>query len=222
MRVLTTIILMLLAFGSSAQLSISAGTSMLKQFQPTKPWGGFHVSLEIPRDDAISLYGRYTHHFKQDTQDPFTPSDYMIYVEPRDPNSGAIGEFIGATPSMNYNIIEGGTRYYLGNGFDYGWAAYGGSNFLLAFNKIKVEYDPYDEAIFQVAEASRLDGSIISLGFGLGGGAKYSTATMGTFYLDLNVAYMIFAQGNKNPLFTEMYNPLIFSLNLGYRKDIVW
>ena len=124
---------------------------------------------------------------------------------------------------MDYNILEGGTRYYLGNGFDYGFAAYGGSCIMLIFNSVKGKYDDFDENVYELDEFSRYNSTFFSLGFGLGGGVKYSTPRFGTFYFDLNLAYMIFAQSSKDQIPNQvgaMYNPLIFNFNIGWRKDL--
>lgn len=213
---------LILAQTGMAQISVSGGMNMLKTFSPDRPYAGLHIGLEIPRDDAISIYGRYTHNFSQSTSTPLLASDYAIYIEPRDNMSGLYGDYIGATPSMNYNIIEGGTRYYLGNGFDYGFAGYGGTTLMIAFSKVKMNYDPYDEVNYRVAQGSYIDGSIFSVGFGLGGGVKYTMTPYGTFYFDVNVNYMILAQASNNYVFPDMYRPLIFTFNLGFRKDFMW
>ena len=193
----------------------------------TKPWGGFHLSVEIPRDDEVSMYGRFTHHFNQESINPITPEDlftggYYVELIPRDFNSGLLNQYIGATPKMNYNILEGGTRYYLGSGFDFGWSAYGGGNFMLMFSSVKLDYDPFDEVNYMLNDNNRLDGTIVSLGFGLGGGVKYSTAPMGTFYFDLNLNYIIYNQASNPSVYAYMYSQLMFNFNLGFRKDILW
>ena len=221
MKNLIALIAVCLAFSSSAQVSINAGGSMLAQFSPNKPWGGFHIGFEVPRDDAVSIYGRFTHHFRNFAQDSLD-----IFLSPRDINSMPPGApfypTIGSLPSMNYNIIEGGTRYYLGNGFDYGWAAYGGSNLMLIFNKVKGNHAAYDEVLYVIEETSRYEGSIFSFGFGLGGGVKYSSAMAGTFYFDLNASYLIFNQPSVQNIYGGLHSSLLFSFNLGYRRDILW
>lgn len=222
MKGLLLFITFLLGVFASGQISISAGGSMLKGFSPDSPYGGFHFGLEFPRDDAISIYGRFTHHFKQNASDSLPSIVYAKDAFSPNPTTFPSAITVNALPSMNYNIIEGGTRYYLGNGFDYGWAGYGGSMVMLIFNKVKAEYTPFDEALYEVDDSYRPEGSIFSLGFGLGGGVKYSTAISGTFYFDLSLAYMIFAQGSTNNVYGELYNPLLFNFNLGYRKDILW
>lgn len=224
MKNLLAIFAIMFSLMGYSQISVMGGMNMLKTFSPERPYGGFHLGLEIPRDDAISIYGRYTHNFSQSGVNVITPQDYAIYIEPRDPNSTNYGQYIGATPKMNYHIIEGGTRYYLGNGFDYGFAAYGGSNIMVIFNKVKLDYDPYDEVNFQISDDYTYysEGSIFSLGFGLGGGLKYTMAPYGTFYFDMNVNYLILGQPSDARVYGGMWRQLLFAFNLGYRKDFMW
>lgn len=212
-------ILLLVVFISSiagAQVSINGGASMLLGFSEPGPWGGIHIGVEVPRDDAVSIYGRFTHHFRRtgdSIQQPIFANDPLLVP-------GVLT--INSAPTMDYNIIEGGTRYYLGNGFDYGFAAYGGSCIMLVFNSVKAKYDGFDESLYYLDDTYRYEGTIFSLGLGLGGGMKYSTARFGTYYFDLNLAYMIFAQGSNANIAADLYNPLIFNFNLGWRKDILW
>ena len=226
MKNLIVIIALVICGSLSAQVSIQGGPSMLLGFGNPRPFGGFHIGLEIPRDDAVSIFGKYTHHFKQkgETIDAWVVSKDQVNIPP-----AGYSILIEAVPSMNYHIIEGGTRYYLGNGFDYGFAAYGGTSLMLVFNQVKGEYSPFDEVNYEIDANSRTEGSIFSIGFGLGGGVKYSTARMGTFYMDLGVAYMLFSQPSNSSVgsavFSEQnrqWSSLIFNLNVGYRKDILW
>lgn len=234
MRVFLMVIVMFIASLVNGQISVNGGASMLYAFGNPKPFGGFHIGLEVPRDDAVSIYGRYTHHFRQSANTPSTAfvqaSQFDGLGNPILPPGGLYSYAIEAYPRMNYNIIEGGTRYYLGNGFDYGFAAYGGSSIMLIFNSVKVEYDDFDTEYYELSQTENQDGTIFSIGFGLGGGVKYSFARLGTFYFDLNVDYMIFAQASNPSTWNAVYNkpaprewsPLIFNFNLGYRKDILW
>lgn len=219
MRILLVIAILVGSLNAFGQASVSGGGSVLAAFGTKTPWAGLHLGLEVPRDDVSSLYFRYTHHFS--AYGDSIPADYYwIYVEPRDPNSILPIKYIGATPSMNYNILEGGVRYYIGDGYDFGWAGYGGSSLVISFNKIKMTYAPYDQTLYKLAENTRLDGSIFSLSFGLNGGVKYSTATSGTFYFDVSMAYAMLAQPSSNTVYTNMYRPLYFGFNLGYRRDL--
>lgn len=205
-----------LAGWCGAQVSINAGGSMLVGFTSPGPWGGFHLGIEVPRDDAVSIYGRFTHHFRA------AGDSVPAFIVAKDATTFPYTSTVQTLPTMNYNIIEGGTRYYLGNGFDYGFAAYGGSCLMLVFNSVKAKYDTFDETLYDIDEQSRYEGSIFSLAFGLGGGMKYSTVRFGTFYFDLNLAYMIFGQPSNGNIYADLYNPLIFNFNLGWRKDLLW
>jgi hypothetical protein len=217
MKNLLLAITLLIAGGISAQVSFNAGGSVLKGFGSPKWFSGFHVGFEVPRDDALSIYGRLTHHFKRTADD-----SVFVTATAKDFNTIPYTVGLSALPSMNYTMIEGGTRYYLGNGFDFGFAAYGGAGFILAFNKVKVEYDNFDETLYEIDPNSRLDGAIFGAGISIGGGVKYSVPRVGTFYSDFNVGYMVLAQGSQQFVYSELYSNLMFTMNIGYRRDIVW
>ena len=65
MKNLVLIIVLVLAGNVSAQVSFNAGSSTLKGFGTEKWFTGFHLGVEVPRDDAMSFYGRFTHHFSR-------------------------------------------------------------------------------------------------------------------------------------------------------------
>ena len=192
---------------------------MLFGFGNKRPWGGVHLGFEIPRDDAISLYGKATHYFFQRSTDTIAETATAI-----DLTTIPFTQNVNAIPKMNYTVIEGGTRYYLGNGFDYGWAGYGGTKIMLVINKVNVDYDGFDESLYQLttSEDLRMDGSIFSIGAGLGGGVKYSSARFGTFYFDANVGYMLLGQSSSANVYGGQYASLLFDMNLGWRKDFGW
>lgn len=204
---------LLLCGGLSAQVSIIGGGSMLVGFGSGRPWGGLHIGAEIPRSDAISFYARYTYHFRN------TDKDSLYFdIETVDPDFGfvSVSQHLGFT-NMDYHILEGGTRYYIGNGFDYGWGAYGGATVMLMFNTVKVRYEEP-----QLASNKTWNGTIFSIGVGVGGGVKYSMARFGTLYLDTSLAYKILNQASQNSISGALFSNLIFNFNLGVRKDIIW
>ncbi|MDX2359767.1 MAG: hypothetical protein QNK23_03095 [Crocinitomicaceae bacterium] len=214
MKKLITLLAIVLAFGANAQVSINAGTSMLVGFNSPGPWGGVHLGLEIPRSDAVALFGKLTHFVNR--RDPV----YEDIIEITVPGQGYPDlQTVRKTPWMNITVLEGGTRYYLGNGFDYGFAAYGGSSVKLVFSSAKVRYEDLDGVRLESLEGQE-NGTIFSLGFGIGGGVKYSTGRFGTFYLDAGVSYMIFNQASQNNVSARMFNPLLFDFSLGWRKDL--
>jgi hypothetical protein len=220
-RILSFLIVLLVGNFTFSQVGISAGLSALKGFGPNKPWGGFNLGIEVPRDDQTSYYLRYTHHFSKRDID-----SVPVYLAPRDittiPPGQPLYPTISSIPSMNYNIFQFGTRYYIGSGYDFGWSGYGGTDFVLTFNKVKANHAPYDETLYRIEDYSVYEGSAFSLGFGLHGGVKYSVPPMGTVFFDVSIAYILLYQQNSNFMYNEMIQPLTFGFNLGVRKDILW
>jgi hypothetical protein len=225
-------IVLFISTGVGAQVSVIGGLSSLIAYGNPTPYAGIHLGLEIPRDDAVSFYGKFTHHFSQSKRSP-----YLGFATANDVTNPVNFQSFDYNVKMNYNILEGGTRYYLGNGFDYGFGAYGGTSMKLIFNGVSPDYELNDNSAVELnSEDYTVDpdfdfkGSIFSIGAGLGGGVKYSFARYGTFYFDMSIDYIIFSQQSNNFLLSEVYpqtgerqwSPLIFSVSLGYRKDILW
>lgn len=221
MKLVSSLIVVCLSISVYAQIGISGGGSFLKGFSPGKPYGGFHIGLEVPRDDASSFYGRYSYYFPQ----KYTDST-LVSLEPRDPNTLPPGSpyllNVNGLPTMNYHLLQFGTRYYLGDGYDFGWAGYGGTDVMIAINQVKMKLAPYDESLYMQTPETTREGSIFSLGFSLNAGVKYSIPPTGTFYLDAGVGYYLLATASTSNTFGNMYNQLQFMFNLGYRKDILW
>jgi hypothetical protein len=126
---------------------------------------------------------------------------------------------------MDYFIIEGGNRYYIGNGYDAGFGAYGGGNMMFVFNTVKRNYDygNVSQAQYPLPSTEFPKGSIFNLAVGVGGGLKYTASAVGTFYFDLSAAYMILSTANNTTaqgIVNTLYSPLIFNFSLGFRKDL--
>lgn len=210
------IIALLIAGSVSAQVSFNAGSSTLKGFGTPKWFTGFHVGAEVPRDDAMTFYGRFTHHFAR------TSDSLLIGIVAKDVSTTPYYQNIMSVSGMNYNIFEGGTRYYLGDGFDFGWAGYGGTNFMLVYNKVKTTYDDFDETKYEIDATTNRDGAIFSLGAGLMGGVKYTMPRVGTFYSDFSVSYLFLGQASNQSIDAGLYSTLFFGINVGYRRDLFW
>lgn len=221
MKRISLLIVLLVTFGLKAQVGIFGGGSGLIGFGAPKPWGGFHLGVEVPRDDQMSYYLKYTHHFAVQDNDSLnlslTPRDYSTL-----PPGYPLAPNIGSYPTMNYNIICFGTRYYIGSGYDFGWSAYGGTEFLLTFNKVRAKTNPYDEEHYYLEDFYNYEGSAFSLGFGFNAGVKYSVPPWGTIYFDLNLSYILLYNQNSDFMYNGMVQPLTFGASIGYRKDILW
>ncbi len=214
-KLIVIIMLALVALNANAQFGVSGGTSILKGFGTVKPFVGIHLGGELPRDDQNSLYARISFYAKQkETLQGFT------YVQAISPTTFPNTQTISYVNSMNYTILEGGNRYYIGNGYDSGFGGYGGANLLLAFNSVKRTYGDYDQVLYTLPTGEISKGSIFNLGFGLGGGLKYTFAGIGTMYFDANFAYLITSTAsNATASSVSLYAPLLFTFNVGFRKD---
>jgi hypothetical protein len=209
------VILLIGSTAAQAQFGVSGGMSVLKGFGVQKPYIGMHFGGEIPRDDQISLYARLSLYARQQE-----PTNGFTIVTATDFTTVPYSQTISYSSTFNYTIVEGGTRYYIGNGYDSGFGAYGGSTVMLAVNSVKRRYDDYDQAKYELPSSELSKGSIFNLGFGLGGGLKNTFAGIGTVYFDMNLAYMILSTAsNSTAQNTSLYAPLLFSFNFGFRKE---
>jgi hypothetical protein len=210
------IIALLIAGSVSAQVSFNAGSSTLKGFGTPKWFTGFHLGVEVPRDDAMSFYGRFTHHFSR------AGDSTLVTAVAKETTTTPYVTSVMSMSGMNYNVFEGGTRYYLGDGFDFGWAGYGGTSFMIVYNKVKTSYADFDEVNYEIDGSTGRDGAIFSLGAGLLGGVKYTVPRIGTFYSDFSVSYLFLGQVSDQSTYTGLYSNLFFGINFGYRRDLFW
>ncbi len=201
-----------------AQVGVSAGFSLLKGFGVKMPYGGMHIGVEIPRDDQVTFYGRFTTTLMN--KDAVDGTNYT-YVTARDVSTNPYQLQVYYQNKMNYNIIEGGTRYYIGEGYDSGFAAYGGANFSLAISSVKRKYDEYDEVKYELPSTEIPKGTIFSIGAGLAGGVKYTFAGIGSIYFDADFSYLLLSQANNTTAAsTNSYSRLFFLFGIGFRKEI--
>jgi hypothetical protein len=200
----------------SAQVGLSGGINMLKGFGTPKPYVGMHLGVEIPRDDANSIYGRVSFYGKQ--REDFKSTTYVTAINP---STNPYSLNVGYQSSMNYTILEGGNRYYIGDGYDSGFGGYGGGSVMLIFNSVKRNYDDFDQTLYTLPTTELPKGSIFNLGFGLNGGLKYTFAGIGSVYGDASFGYMILGQAsNATASSTTLYSNLIFTFNVGFRKEL--
>jgi len=207
---------------SPSQISINAGTSILKGFTTDKSFFGFNLGIEMPRSNDVTFYGRIGHYFPR-----FDEQVNSTFVTASDFTTIPYQLSVNYQSKMNYTTIEGGTRYYLGNDYDNGFSVYGGGNFMLYVNSVKRDYERQDatgiyswEDKYQLPANEPDKGKIISVAMGLQGGMKYTIPATGTFYFDVNGQYSILGQASDNNISTDLYSPLFFTINIGFRKDL--
>ncbi len=217
----TFIIGLLFSFNSLAQYSITGGLNGLTSFGGLKKFGGFGLGVESPKDNEETFYARINFYGKNMldttlgkvsiTLDNLAKDDFTIMS-------------VSGDSYLNYTTIDGGTRYYLFDGYDSGFALYGGSNVIGIINRAKIKLEDYDHSKYRLPAGSSLNGTVLSLGVGFNGGGKYTFPGIGSIFLDANINYLLLSIPSNEvakvitPLFTNN-SPLLFSINLGFRKD---
>jgi hypothetical protein len=203
-----------------SQISANAGLGTLNGFGAKKTFFGFNLGLEYPKSNQTTIYGRLAYYIPRNNIDStisFASAISTTTIPYQLPRNYIV--------STGYLTIEGGTRYYLLNGYDNGFSIYGGSTILVCVNKIKRNYAdwnyPYNESNFENYGDAK--GTILNLGVGLQGGLKYTFPSIGTFFCDLSGNYLIVRQANNDMVGESDNYPfnsaILFTFNLGFRKD---
>jgi len=214
--ILFSIVFLFVFLSSHAQLSLAGGTGMLNAFGVKKTFFGLHLGGELPQNNQVTFYGRLSYFFPIQEEDStqavavgndFTVSPYQINVN--------------SINKTNFVLIEGGTRSYIGNGFDNGFSGYGGGKTSLMINRINAKTDFYDKSKYSLDESSLGEGTILSICLGLQGGLKYTFPALGTIYLDASLDYILFASPSNNNISTSYFpnQRILFVTSLGFRKD---
>lgn len=215
MKIISVILVLTLNAIAFGQYSISGGPSMLIAFGAPKNYYGLHLGLELPNDDEQTLFGRATYLFKQ--YEGTTTSVYLLSTNP----NGGVGTYATYRPSMNYFIIEGGKRYYFGDGYESGMSFYGSTNIAVVFNSVRKNYSDFDRSLYALPSGEDEKGTIFNIGFGLAGGAKYNIANVGTIYGDIGLTYLVLSKAsNSTAQNTQLYRSILFSFAIGFRKDL--
>lgn len=230
MKWIAMIALVFSGLSANAQFSVGGGASTLFQFGNSKPFGGLHFNVEFPRNNEVTFYGRLTYHFKQNRSSTVDSDGLPIqfFVEAIDQNTVPFSKVLPATfeESFNYVMIDGGTRYYIINGYDEGFSLYGGTNVALIVNTAIYSYNVqgmtslYRVPSNELRPTEKSKGTILNLAAGITGGAKYTMPGRGTLYFDINPSLMLFGLPSNNKIETSLYKNVIFNFNIGYRKEI--
>lgn len=205
---------LLIFLPGSAQVGVGGGATLIKGIGVKRPYTGIHIGVEIPRDDEVSYFGRLSLTLRNKGTDTLPASAEAI-----DPSTFPVIQNVGYMISDNFTTIEGGTRYYLGSGYDYGWSAYGGSVLMLVINSVRADYADYDESKYRLQQGYESKGSIVGFNLGLNGGVK-NHFPFGMLYFDVTATYGLFAIASSEFAKAGNYSLLTFAFNVGFRKDL--
>lgn len=214
MKYLFSLITFLSATYGFSQLAVNGGTGFLKGFGVPKYFYGFHIGGEIPRSNELTIYARLGYYMPRNEND----SSYT-FLNAIDFNTSPYTITRSYVSTLSHLTMEGGTRYYIG-GFDNGFSAYGGNNFVVINSAVKRKYEEYDASLYELPSGEERNGSIFSIALGLQGGLKYTDPSMGTFYFDVTGMYtLLAAPSNQTAANSQLYSPLMFNFSFGFRKE---
>jgi len=210
-----------LASNLFSQLSLNGGLGTLNGFGVKRTFFGLNLGLEYPKSNQTTIFGRIAYYIPRNNEGDSTKAFASAISTTTFPYSLPRNYIV----STGYLTIEGGTRYYLLNGYDNGFSIYGGSTILVCVNKIKRNYGDwnytYNEANYENYGDEK--GTILNLGVGLQGGLKYTFPSIGTFFCDLSGNYLIIRQASNGVVNESTNYPfnsaMLFTFNLGFRKD---
>jgi hypothetical protein len=199
-----------------SQMSISGGTSLLNPFGVKKSFYGLHIGGELPQNNQVTFYGRASYFFPRNEEDSL-----IAVAVGKDFNVSPYQVSVNYMNRTNYIMIEGGTRSYIGNGFDNGFSGYGGGKTMLMINNVGSKTARYNEVIYTLDENSLGKGTILSICLGLQGGLKYTLPAWGTIYADASLDYILFASPSNGNIQTSYFpnNRILFVTTIGFRKD---
>lgn len=209
-----------LASNLFSQLSLNGGLGTLNGFGVKKTFFGLNLGLEYPKSNQTTIFGRIAYYIPRNEDD-----STQAYASAISTTTFPLTLQRNYIVSTGYLTIEGGTRYYLLNGYDNGFSVYGGSTILLCVNNIKKKFADwnhlYNESDYENYGDSK--GTILNLGVGLQGGLKYTFPSIGTFFCDLSGNYLIIRQASNGVVNESTNYPfnsaMLFTFNLGFRKD---
>ncbi len=201
-----------------SQTGISVGGSIINGFGSQKYLPGINLGVEIPRDNESSFFIRASFTSR-------SKSTETVLFQAIDPlTSPVVKNGVSDFKNGMFNL-EGGTRYYFGEGYDSGMALYGGTIVMLNTNGVvRKEASGVDETKYEfvnsLGEPYPQKGRIVSLNIGLNVGFKKHIG-VGMVFFDVTAAYSILGL-SSNDLANEYgtFSPLIFAFNLGFRRDL--
>ncbi len=201
-----------------SQTGISVGGSIINGFGSEKYLPGINLGVEIPRDNESSLYVRASF----TTRSTSTETVLFQAIDPL--TSPVVKNGVSDFKNGMFNL-EGGTRYYFGEGYDSGMALYGGTMVMLNTNGVvRKEASGVDETKYEfvnsLGEPYPKKGRIVSLNIGLNVGIKKHIG-VGMVFFDVTAAYSILGL-SSNDLANQYgtFSPLVFAFNLGFRRDL--
>lgn len=198
----------------NAQFSVGGGLSSFHGLNIDVNRFGLNVFVESPRTTNNTLMVRASIMLPD-------KNTKTSEVEKIDPNDFSIPTKVEAeaVSKTSYFAVDGGTRFYLINDYDIGFAVYGGGHLKGILSSYSATYRLPDSLDANDYNTQTQDKSF-SLLFGFGGniGVKYQLPLRGALLFDFG-AEIITGLYDPNLILTNEISPLSFFFNLSYRFD---
>ncbi len=205
----------------NAQVAVSLGATVLKPFGYKEYRPGFNLGFEFLQDESTSIYGRILFTSKVKSIENVNLTANLPSTSPQIwPGQLEIGD--------RFVLIEGGKRIYFGGSNDFGFSAYGGSTIGGTISSVKTklvgDFDK-DKYYYGVSPDEPLPskGSILGVHLGLNVGVK-NQFNFGTLFLDVSGIYNTSFAAASNTLAQQYgkFSSIMFVLNVGYRRDLLY
>lgn len=218
MKIISFLILVLISCHAYTQTGIAVGGTLINGFGSQKNLPGISLGVEIPRDNESSLFIRSSFTTRSTTSE-------SVLFQAIDPlTSPVVKNGVCDFKNGIFNL-EGGTRYYFGEGYDSGLALYGGTIVMMNTNGVvRREATGVDETKYEFVNSLgnpyTKKGRIISLNIGVNVGIKKHIG-VGMVFFDVTAAYSLLGL-SSNDLAKDYgtFSPLIFAFNIGFRRDL--
>ena len=213
-RKISLLIFVLTAFsyiGNAQRFGVGGSFDVLNPIGKKKFLPGVSVFFDVPKTDNIAFYGKVGYYF------PSSIVDSSAYVIAIDPMTNPYQSSAENKTVVNTISLQGGTKYFVGNAYNVGFAGQFDTRIRLLVSPVKSSITGYDASKYQqdpmVASTAGKYVSMV-LYAGVGAGVKYSQP-WGTLFATANLDLLLFY---LRP--TALTSSFLFSLEVGYRRDI--
>ena len=190
-----------------SQIYAGIGLDGIKGFTVVNPYAGMSLLIE-KRNYATSIYARIGSTLKKN-------EDVISLIDNYNSVYGNL--------SYRYNTLELGRRNYGGNDLEYGFGYYVGEHVTVSYNSVRVE-NLIDQPIDYVYPSDiTKKGNLLSIAVGGNAGVQYSFVR-GIIYFELGFNFSILPGTPNNYIasLTNSYSGLNFTLNVGFKKALVF
>jgi hypothetical protein len=198
-------------FGNAQKYGVGGSFDILNPVGKKKFLPGVTVFFDVPKTDNIAFYGKLGYYF------PTSIVDTNAYAIAIDPMTNPYQVSAENKTVINIISLQGGTKYFVGNAYNVGFAGMFDTHFRLLVSPVKSSVTGYDAKIYQQdPNVPTTAGKYVSMNLfaGVGAGVKYSQP-WGTLFASANIDLILFY---LRP--TALTSSFMLSVEVGYRRDI--